>query len=149
MIEETGVVVDRDYGRTVLNIANLFSPDLTPAQIARGGPNPDQSPNTILTIDIDDAGVTDFDRYFGLASLALGREYESFTITKHNAQLQISVTNTSRGYKSYRMDFDAKEMRGTYIFTDVDGTIFIFSFSNPSAYSSEVEEIYKSIVISP
>ena len=52
------------------------------------------------------------------------------------------------GYKAYKMDFDAKDLRGKYLFTNVDGTVYIFAFSNPSPYSSEVEAMYRSIVIS-
>jgi hypothetical protein len=63
--------------------------------------------------------------------------------------LRISVTDTFPGYKSYELDFDTKDMRGKYIFTNVHGTIYIFSFRNPSPYSKEVENIYKSIIISP
>ena len=107
------------------------------------GLNPDTSDNTILTIDIDNSGVTDFDGYFNHATLALQNEYGKIDITKHNLQLKIS------GYKSYQMDFDAQGLRGTYIFTKAGGMVYIFSFSNPTPYSSEVVAIYRSIIIHP
>ena len=141
-MEETGVTVTRDYGRDVVNIANFYSPVIPPGRDT-AGPNPDRSRNTILTIDIDKAGVTDFERYFNLVSLALQDEYGSIDITKHNLQLRIS------GYKSYQMDFDTATLRGTYIFTKVGGTVYIFAFSNPTPYSSEVEAMYRSVIISP
>ena len=142
ILEETGVAVTRDYGRDVVNIANLFSPAIPPWR-KMTGPNPDPSDHTILTVDVDDAGVTDFEGYFNRVTVALQDEYGSIDITRHDFQLSIS------GYKAYRMDFDAKDLRGTYIFTKAGGYVYIFSFSNPTPYSSEVEEIYKSIVISP
>jgi hypothetical protein len=46
--------------------------------------------------------------------------------------------------------FDTDKMRGTYIFTNVDGMIYIFAFKNPSPYSAEVRDMYKSIsIVSP
>lgn len=142
ILEETGVAVTRDYGREVFSIANLYSPEI-PAWRRMTGPNPDPSDRTILTIDVDDAGVTDFDDYFNKVTVALQDEYGSVDITRHDFSLSIS------GYKAYRMDFDAKDLRATYIFTKAGGNVYIFSFSNPSPYSSEVEAIYKSIIISP
>ena len=142
VLEETGVPVTRDYGRDVVSIANLYSPALPPWQ-RMAGQNPDPSDRTILTVDVDDAGETGLEDYFNRATVALQDEYGSIDITRHNLQLSIS------GYKAYRMDFDAKDLRGTYIFTKAGGRVYIFSFSNPTPYSSEVEAMYKSIVISP
>ena len=137
----------RDYGRTTLNIANFYSPDITPDLRAKDGPNPDNSRYTTLSIDVDPNPVRDFEQYFNLATIALQKSYGTIDITKHNYQLKISRTDTFEGYKSYQMDFDTNTMRGTYIFTNVDGTIYIFAFRNPSPYSSEVQDIYKSIMI--
>jgi hypothetical protein len=142
MLEETGVSVTRDYGRDVINVANLYSPAIPPGR-KMGVLNPDRSDNTILTIDVDESGATDFESYFNHATVALQDEYGKIDITRHNLQLRIS------GYKAYRMDFDAPDLRGTYLFTQADGTVYIFAFSNPTPYSSEVETIYRSIIISP
>jgi len=142
VLEETGVPVSRDYRRDVVSIANLYSPAIPPWR-RMAGPNPDPSDHTILTVDVDEAGVTDLEGYFNKVTVALQDEYGSIDITRHNLQLSIS------GYKSYRMDFDAKDLRGSYIFTKAGGRVYIFSFSNPTPYSSEVEAMYKSIVISP
>ena len=140
----------RDYGRTTVNIANLYSPDITAERQKLAGTNPDASTYTTLSIDVDPAPVSDFEQYFNLVTLALQKSYGSITITKHNYQLDISKTDTNpEGYDAYQMDFDTKTMRGKYIFVDVDGTVYIFAFRNPSPYSSEVEEMYKSIVITP
>ena len=142
LLEETGVEVIRDYGRTVFNIANLFSPAIGPGR-AMPGPNPDRSQYTILTVDVDPAAGADFEDYFNKAVLALQDEYGSITITRHSSQLSIS------GYRSYQMDFDTEDLRASYIFTKAGSAVYIFSFSNPSPYSAEVEAIYRSIVIAP
>jgi hypothetical protein len=47
------------------------------------------------------------------------------------------------------MDFDTTNLRGSYIFTNVDGTIYIFAFRNPSPYSAEVQDMYMSVRIVP
>jgi len=141
--EEISELALRDYGRTTLNIANFYSPDISSGQQNPDGTNPDTSAYTTLSIDVDPNTVTDFEQYFNLVTLALQKSYGSITITKHNYQLKIS------GYDSYQMDFDTKTMRGSYIFTDVDGTIYIFAFKNPSPNSLEVENMYKSVVITP
>lgn len=135
----------RDYGRITTNIANFFSPVITPERASIAQPNVDKSKYTTLSIDVDPEPVSDFERYFNLAVLDLQKQYGHIDITKHNYQLKIS------GYKAYRLDFDtATNMRGLYIFTDVDGTVYIFAFKNPSPYSAETEEMYKSIkIISP
>jgi hypothetical protein len=142
IVEETGVTIERDYGREVVNVANLYSPMIPPGR-KMGGLNPDASDNTILTVDVDEAGATDLESYFNHATVALQDEYGKIDITRHNLQLSIS------GYKAYRLDFDAQDLRGTYLFTQAGGRMYIFSFSNPTPYSSEVEAIYRSIIISP
>lgn len=148
--EELSSIGLRDYGRTTLNLANLYSPDITQERKDMDGPNPDKSTYSTLSIDVDMSPVTDFQQYFNLVTLALQKSYGSITITKHEYQLDISKTDTNPdGYDAYQMDFDTKTMRGKYIFVDVDDTIYIFAFRNPSPYSSEVEEMYKSIVITP
>ncbi|MDD5144178.1 hypothetical protein [Methanoregula sp.] len=138
----------RDYGRVTTNIANFYSPDVPylSKRWNQSQPNIDKSNYTVMSIDVDPGTVTDFEQYFNLATLALQNTYGHITITKHNYQLKIS------GYDAYKLDFDTSldektDMRASYIFTDVDGTIYIFAFKNPSLYSSEVEEIYKSAKI--
>jgi glucose/arabinose dehydrogenase len=139
----------RDYGRNTINIANFFSPDITSARAQAAQPNVDKSSYTTLSVDVDPTPVSDFEQYFNLVAIALQQKYGHIDITKHNYQLQISANDTFSGYKSYQMDFDTTNMRGSYIFTNVDGTIYIFSFKNPSPYSNEIHEIYDSIRIVP
>jgi hypothetical protein len=148
--EDKGVTIVRDYGRTVINIANLYSPNIYSDRINAAGSNPDKQKYTSLTIDVDPVATADFERYFNLATLAVGNRYADLEITKRNVVLRISITNAfPAGYKSYELDFDTEDMRGKYIFTNVDGTIYIFAYRNPSPYSKEIEDIYKSIVITP
>jgi len=147
--EETESMVVRDYGRDVMTIATIYSPEITSDRVNAAGSNPDKQKYTTLTIDVDPERSPDFEQYFNLATLAVQRRYEDVTITKRDVVLKISVTDTFPGYKSYELDFDAKDMRGKYIFTNADGTIYIFAYRNPSPYSKEVEDIYKSIMISP
>lgn len=147
--EEVSELALRDYGRTTLNIANFFSPDISAERGTKDTHNPDTSAYTTLSIDVDPNPVTDFEQYFNLVAIALQQKYGHIEITKHNYQLKISPTETFPGYKSYQMDFDAANMRGSYIFTDVDKTIYIFAFKNPTPYSAEVQDMYKSIKIVP
>jgi hypothetical protein len=139
----------RDYGRTSTNIANFFSPDITADRAAKAQPNIDKSTFTTLSIDVDPLPVSDFEQYFNLVAIALQKKYGHIDITKHNYQLKISPTATFGGYKSYEMDFDTTGLRGSYIFTNVDGTIYIFAFKNPTPYSAEIQDMYKSIKIVP
>ena len=114
------------------------------------GANPDTLTYTTLSIDVDQAPVTDFEQYFNLVTLGIQKTYGTITITKHNYQLDISKTDAKpEGYDAYQLDFDTKTMWAKYIFVDVDNTIYVFAFRNPSPYSSAVEEMYKSIVITP
>ncbi len=139
----------RDYGRVTTNIANFFSPDISRERTLPVYQNLDTSKYTTLSIDVDPNPVTDFENYFNQATLALQNTYGRIVITKHNYQLKISPTDSFEGYRSYQMDFDTDKMRATYIFTNVDGTVYIFAFKNPSPYSAEVMDMYKSISIVP
>jgi len=146
--EEVSESGHRDYGRTTLNIANFYSPDITPDLRAKDITNPDKSTYSMLSVDVEPETVTDFEHYFNLVTLGLQKTYGSITITKHNYQLKVS------GYDAYEMDFDAKTgesgyLRGSYIFVDADGTVYIFAFRNPTPYSAEIEDMYKSIKIVP
>ena len=147
--EELSVSGLRDYGRETINIANFFSPDITPDRALVAQPNVDKSTYTTLSIDVDPTPVSDFEQYFNLVAIKLQEKYGHIDITKHNYQLKISESDIFPGYKSYQLDFDTANMRGLYIFTNVDGTIHIFAFKNPSPYSKEVREIYDSISIVP
>lgn len=133
-LQETAI---RDYGRTTTNIVNFFSPRENL-----------QDPNAyaVFSIDVDsNPSKDDLERYFNLATVALQRYWGGpFEITKHDYQLKIS------NYKSYRLDFHTpKSGDRIYLFTDVKGTIYIFSAKNPWADDKWVENFYKSIKIIP
>lgn len=125
----------RDYGQDTVNIANFYSPNEIPG---------DQLSYNSLSIDLDQNVAGDFDKYFNNATLAIGKTYDP-QMQAHSYALTIS------GYDSYELDFQTKEVKGTYIFTKVDGSIYIFAFKGPtkpiavSALSGEITDMYKSI----
>jgi hypothetical protein len=139
----------RDYGKETINIANFISPDITGPRVLEAGSNPDPSSYTMLSIDIDPNYTEDFEQYFNLVCLAIQKYYGTIKITRHNFQNSISVTDASHGYKCYQLDFDTQNMRASYTFSYVDGTMYIFVFKNPSPYSKEVLDMYQSIRIVP
>ena len=140
--EELSSLALRDYGTTSMNIANFYSPTITVQWMKDS--NPDPSPYTTMSIDVDPNPVSDSDRYFNLATVALQKEYGSIDITKHNVMASVS------GYKAYELDFDTKDMRRSYFFTNVDGIFYIFTVKNPTPYSADIDEMLKSIkIVSP
>jgi len=148
-IERVSSLSLKDYGRTTRTIARIYSPDITPDRARSAEPNPDDSRITILSIDVEPEEITNFEGYFHNASLALDNKYLNYKITKHNYQLQVSVTNDFSGYQAYQLNFDGTGVRGSDIFVNVNGKVYIFAFRNPSPYSQEVAGIIRSIRISP
>jgi hypothetical protein len=132
----TGV---RDYGRDTVNIANFFSPNEIPG---------DTRSYNSLSIDLDRNVAGDFDTYFNQATLAVGKTYGT-QMEAHSYTLKIS------GYDSYELDFQTKDVKGSYIFTKTDGSIYIFAFKGPNkpiavtALSNEIVGMYKSIQLNP
>jgi hypothetical protein len=127
----------RDYGTTTVNIANFYSPDTIPG---------DKASYNTLSIDIDKNPGADFEKYFNNATLAVGKTYGDPTqIEAH------SYTITISGYKSYELDFQSSEVKGTYIFTSTENGMYIFAFKGPNkplavkASEGEIVAIYKSI----
>jgi len=145
--EPTQTSTEKDYGRSTVTIANFYSPAISSERALQAQPNVDESGYSTLIIDVDSNPGADLENYFNKATIALQTSYGSIDITKHNYQLKISPTDSFTGYRSYQMDFDTKDMRGSYIFTIAHGKGYIFSFRNPSPYSEEVMEMYKSIQI--
>ena len=129
----------RDYGQDTVNIANFFSPNEIP-----GDPRSYNS----LSIDLDRNVAGDFDTYFNQATLAVGKTYGT-QMEAHSYTIKIS------GYDSYELDFQTRDVKGTYIFTKVDGSIYIFAFKGPNkplvvtALSDEIVDMYKSIQLNP
>jgi len=134
----TGV---RDYGKNTINIANFFSPDEVPG---------DPLSYNSLSIDIDQNVQEDFDQYFNNATIATGKTYSApIQPSVHSYTLKIS------GYDSYELDFRTGDVKGTYIFTNAGGYVYIFAFKGPTkplavnALNGEIVDMYKSIRLNP
>jgi predicted nucleic acid-binding Zn-ribbon protein len=131
----------RDYGTTTVNIANFYSPDAIPG---------DKTSYTSLSVDIDQAPGTDFEKYFNNATLAVTKTYgDPTTVEAH------SYTITISGYKSYELDFQSIETKGTYIFTLTKNGMYVFAFKSQNklpivkASEGDIVPLYKSIRLSP
>jgi hypothetical protein len=131
----------RDYGTTTENIANFYSPNTIPG---------DQSSYVVLSVDVDQSPGTDFEKYFNNATLAVQKTYDVLTeVEVHSYTLMIS------GYKSYELDFQTDQVKGTYIFTSTENGMYIFSFKVQNKrqavqeFQSNIVDIYKSIRIHP
>lgn len=133
----------RDYGRTATRIAQFTSPATIPGDAA--------SVNT-LTIDLDQSPGSDFEDYFNKATLAVEKTYgtqlDSHSIVK-SSTLQVS------GSKSYEMDFQTSEVKGSYIFTSTKNGMYIFAFRGPNkrvpvdTLEGEITGIINSVTITP
>ena len=129
----------RDYGRNTVNIANFYSPNEIPG---------DTLSYNSLSIDVDQNVSEDFDKYFNQATIAIGKTYDP-QMEAHSYSLKIS------GYDSYELDFQTKDVKGSYIFTKTDGSIYIFAFKGPTkpiavrALSGQIVDMYKSINLNP
>jgi hypothetical protein len=131
----------RDYGTTTLNIANFYSPNAIPG---------DKASYTSLSVDVDQYPGADFEKYFNNATLAVAKTYgDPTTVEAHSYTIPIS------GYKSYELDFQTAEVKGTYIFTSTENGMYIFAFKVPNkrlavqAFQGAIVDIYKSIKINP
>ena len=130
----------RDYGTTTINIANFSSPNAITG---------DQASFTSLSVDVDQNPGADFEKYFNNATLAVTKTYGNPTVEAHSYTIPIS------GYKSYNLDFQSDEVKGSYIFTSTENGMYIFAFrvqNKPravQAFQSEIVDIYKSIRINP
>jgi hypothetical protein len=131
----------RDYGTTTVNIANFYSPYAIPG---------DQSSYVVLSVDVDQSPGTDFEKYFNNATIAVQKTYDVLTEVEAH-----SYTITISGYKSYELDFQTEQVKGTYIFTSTENGMYIFSFrvqNKPrvvQALQSDIVAIYKSIRLNP
>ena len=131
----------RDYGTTTLNIANFYSPNAIPG---------DQASYIALSVDVDQNPGTDFEKYFNRATLAVAQHYgEPTTVEAHSYTIMIS------GYKSYELDFQSAEVKGSYIFTSTENGMYIFAFRVPNKpqavqiFQDTIVDIYSSIRITP
>jgi hypothetical protein len=132
----TGV---RDYGRDTTNVATFTSP----SEIAG-----DSSSSNSLTIDMEKNVQSDFDTYFNQATIALGKTYGT-QMESHSVTLKLG------GYDAYELDFQTKDVKGSYYFVNTKGSIYIFAFIGPMkpiavrALQGEIEDMTKSIQIQP
>jgi hypothetical protein len=134
---------DRDYGTRTIRIARFTSPVTIPGDAA--------SQNT-LSVDLDQSPGADFEVYFNQATLALEKTYgtqlDSHSIVK-SSTLQVA------GFKSYEVDFQTSEVKGSYIFTSTDKGMYIFAFKGPykpapvQALQIQIVSILRSIQITP
>jgi hypothetical protein len=131
----------RDYGTTTVNIARFSSPNAIPG---------DSASHTTLSVDVDQDPGADFEKYFNKATIAVAKTYgDPTTVEAHSYTIPIS------GYKSYELDFQSAEVKGTYIFTSTENGMYIFSFRVPNkpravqAFQKEIVDIYTSIRINP
>jgi hypothetical protein len=131
----------RDYGTTTVNIANFYSPNTISG---------DQASYIALSVDVDQDPGADFEKYFNNATLAVGKTYGVPTMIEAH-----SYTMTISGYKSYELDFQTPDVKGTYFFTSTENGMYIFAFKVPNkrlavqAFQNQIVDIYKSIRISP
>jgi hypothetical protein len=131
----------RDYGTTTVNIANFYSPNTISG---------DQASYIALSVDVDQDPGADFEKYFNNATLAVGKTYGVPTMIEAH-----SYTLTISGYKSYELDFQTPDVKGTYLFTSTENGMYIFAFkvqNKPLAvqeFQNQIVNIYKSIRISP
>jgi hypothetical protein len=131
----------RDYGTTTVNIANFYSPTTIVS---------DPASYVALSIDVDPNPGADFEKYFNSATIAVGKTYGVPTLMEaHSYTIPIS------GYKSYELDFQTAEVKGTYIFTSTENGMYIFAFRVPNkplavrALQAAIVDIYQSIRINP
>ena len=131
----------RDYGTTTVNIANFYSPTTIVS---------DPASYVTLSIDVDPNPGADFEKYFNSATIAVGKTYGVPTLMEaHSYTIPIS------GYKSYELDFQTAEVKGTYIFTSTENGMYIFAFRVPNkplavrALQAAIVDIYQSIRINP
>jgi hypothetical protein len=129
----------RDYGQNTVNIATFFSPNEIPG---------DSLSYNSLSVDVDQNVQQDFDTYFNQATIALGKTYGT-QMQAHSTTLKIG------GYDSYELDFQSSDVKGSYIFTNAGGSIYIFAFKGTTkpiavhALQSEIVDMYKSIQLTP
>lgn len=134
----------RDYGRVTTNIVNFFSPNTPGLTMAT---NPDGHPYTTVSIDVDPESVSDNDRYFNLATVALENKYGSIEITHHMQSDAFNRIEECSGCKDYNLEFKTKIVERWYHFSSVDGRFYIITINNPSLNNDEVYNMLKSTKI--
>jgi hypothetical protein len=126
----------REYGRVTTNFANLFSPTM-----ANGN-------YMTVSMDVDPETVTDSDRYFNLATVAVQKEYGTIEITHHTQTGSGQTLSACSGCKQYNLEFKTKTVQRWYHFVDVGGIFYVVTINNPNIDYDQVNEMLKSIKIS-
>lgn len=132
--EELSETSLREYGRVTTNIVNFFSPSYG-----------NKDAYTTFSIDVDPQPVSDNDRYFNLATVAIQKEYGNIDITHHTQQYKTGYAECTV-CKGYNLEFETKTLNRWYHFIDVDGTFYIITINNPH---NEASEMLRSIKIIP
>jgi hypothetical protein len=140
--EDVGTDSEKDYGTTTTTIARFTSPAAIPG---------DEASRNTLSVDFDPNPGGDFEVYFNQATLALDSTYD----TGQPHAIVRSSTIAVSGYKSYELDFQTDEVKGSYIFTSTDKGMYIFAFKGENkegavrALQSVITDMVKSITITP
>jgi hypothetical protein len=125
----------RDYGQVMTNLANFSSPSVANEKY------------TIVSVDVDPQLVSDNDRYFNLATVAVQKQYGTIEII-HHSQLGNAVSmifSACDRCKHYNLVFETKTLDNWYHFVGADGTFSIFSINNPDLNHDQVLNLLKSV----
>jgi starvation-inducible outer membrane lipoprotein len=143
-MEESSDTSLRDYGRVTTNIANFFSPTTYNGKYVT------------FSIDVDPETISDNDRYFNLATVAVQNTFGTIEITHHT---QMGYTEPCTMCKTYNLEFEAdletrtdsgidkRTLQRWYHFIDADGTFYIITINNPGLAYDQAYEMLKSIKV--
>ena len=135
--DEPGTFAMRNYGTSTKNIVNFYLPGTSTYG---------------LSIDVDPSYTGNLEDYFNHAIVALQSSYSAegmqWKSTGTYFQLQIS------GNKAYRADYSINEVNnnipkatGSIIFTQVNGMVYVFTYSGNSV--DNIVPMLKTITINP
>lgn len=142
--QESGELGVRDYGKSAINIVNIFSPDT--------------DTYATFSVDVDPNQTTDLEKYYNNAVIALQKTYPGLQLTKHSAQLKVSDNFAYRADYQYSHMDSIKKDYGFQVYTIVDKTPYIFTYQvndltptdkTYANYLDEAQDIVKSVTITP
>lgn len=139
--EDLNAASQKDYNRSTVTIARFTSPVTAPGNAASAN---------VLTVDFDPSPATGFEDYFNQATLALQETYNT-----GDQGMAKSSTLTISGNKAYELDFQSREVKGSYIFVSTEKGMYIFAFRGQNqpipvrALEGEIMGIINSIRINP
>jgi ABC-type Fe3+-hydroxamate transport system substrate-binding protein len=101
-------------------------------------------------------------RDYGTTTVNIANFYSPYSIPGDQSSYVVltevevhSYTLMISGYKSYELDFQTEQVKGTYIFTSTENGMYIFSFRVQNkrqpvqVFQNNIVDIYKSIRINP